>query len=191
MKLRNSIWDNQDLISLLQKGGVAVMPTDTIYGLVARSQDEFAVRRLYEIRKRSPDKPCIVLIGDMAALSDFSVELREAERKKVKEYWSDLYPTSIILDCPDPALAYLHRGTHTLAFRLPISEGLRSLLLKTGPLIAPSANLEAFPASESITDAEKYFGEQVDLYVDGGIIRAKASRLVRLHKDGSVSILRE
>src|SRR5204863_149383 len=65
---------------------------------------------------------------------------------------------------------YLHRGTNTLALRLPKDESLQNLLKKTGPLIAPSANVEGLPPAKNITDAKKYFGDGVDLYIDGGEI---------------------
>jgi L-threonylcarbamoyladenylate synthase len=100
-------------------------------------------------------------------------------------------PTSIVFDCPDDSLAHLHRGTKTLAFRLPLLKPLRDLLLLTGPLIAPSANPEGLPPAQNLTEARGYFGGLVDLYVDGGEICGKASKLIKLHKDGSASILRE
>ena len=176
---------------------MVVMPTDTIYGMVGKAQEEFVVNRIYTIRKRNPTKPCIILIGDIYELEKLSVILTEEQKTKIKEYWftpsgvEGSGPTSIILDCPDPSLEYLHRGTKTLAFRLPAPKALRDLLLKTGSLIAPSANTEAMPPPQNILEAKKYFGDQVDLYIDGGTIKNKASKLIKLHKDGSVSILRE
>ena len=168
------------------------MPTDTLYGVVGKADSEETVRRIYKIRKRSPDKPCIVLIGDTNELKKFSVDISEEQKNKLEEYWfTENRPTSIILDCPNEKFSYLHRGTKTLAFRLPHEKELRNLLLETGPLIAPSANLEKFPASENIEDAKKYFGDQVDLYVDGGGVVGKPSRVIKLHKDGTASILRE
>lgn len=199
MSIKN-IWDNAILVQTLVDGGVAVMPTDTIYGMVARAQSESAVNRVYEIRKRAPEKPCIILIGNTLELEKFSVALSKEQKNKLKEYWIDslksdgtkeLRPTSIILDCANDKFAYLHRGTKTLAFRMPNLQDLRELLLKTGPLIAPSANVEKFPESENIEDAKKYFGSLVDLYIDGGECRSKASKLIRLQKDGSISIIRE
>ena len=68
---------------------------------------------------------------------------------------------------------------------------LKELLLKVGPLVAPSANLEAMPSSETILQAKKYFDNAVDLYFDGGRIRGKASKIIRLYKDGSISVIRD
>ena len=63
------------------------MPTDTIYGMVGRAQEEFVVNRIYTIRKRNPTKPCIILIGDISELEKFSVILTEEQKNKIKEYF--------------------------------------------------------------------------------------------------------
>lgn len=190
-------WSKENLIKVLTKNGVVVMPTDTLYGIVGRAESPVAVERIYKIRKRDKNKPCIILIGDIKELKKFSIILSQEQKNKLKEYWSldsvknKPRATSVVLDCSDEKFAYLHRGTKTLAFRLPYPRALRDLLRKTGPLIAPSANTEKFPASENITDAKKYFGDAVDLYVDGGSLISKASRIVKLNKDGSVAVIRE
>ena len=98
---------------------------------------------------------------------------------------------SFVLDCIDEKFTYLHRGTKTLAFRLPAQKDLQRLLKQTGPLLAPSANIEGLPPAQNISEARKYFGDLVDLYIDGGTVVSKASKVIKLHKDGSVSILRE
>lgn len=186
------IRDNEKIKKVLKSGGVVVMPTDTIYGIVGEAFNQSTVERIYSIRKRNPDKPCIILIGSIDELTKFSIDISEEQKNKLKEFWGDSSrPTSAVLDCSDEKFRYLHRGTNTLAFRLPYIKKLRELLLETGPLIAPSANTEKFPASENIEDAKKYFGDDVDLYMDGGPITSKASKVIRLHKNGSVSILRE
>lgn len=189
----NDIWNNQNLVKIL-KSGVVVMPTDTIYGIVGSALSVSAVNRVYDLRRRAPEKPCIILIGDVSELEKFSITLSEAQKKKIKEFTE---PTSFILDlpageagCSEEKFAYLHCGTKTLAFRLPQEPFLRKMLLKTGPLIAPSANTEGLPSAQNIAEAKKYFDDGVDLYIDGGEIKGKASRIVKLHKDGLVDILR-
>ena len=193
------MWNDENLINILKKGGITVMPTDTLYGMVGQAQNPAVVERIYAMRKRSPDKPCIVLIGKIGELEKFSIILSAEQKSKIKEYWAisaiadiaQYNPTSVILDCPDEKFAYLHRGTKTLAFRLPSPRLLRDLLLKVGPLIAPSANPEGLAPAQNISEAKKYFGNSVDLYLDGGKIIGQASKVIKLHKDGSVTILRE
>ena len=192
MLLRQNIWDNKNLVKIFKENGVAVMPTDTIYGIVGNALNVSVVNRIYSTRKRDPKKPCVILIGNIDELEKFSIVISEKQKVILKKYWfNSSLPTSIVLDCPHEKFTYLHRGTQTLAFRLPTEESLRNLLKETGPLIAPSANPEGLPPSENISEARKYFGDDVDLYVDGGEIKGKASKVIELHKDGSVSILRK
>lgn len=183
------MWGDKNLIKILESGGVAVIPTDTLYGIVGKALDASAVERIYKLRKRNPDKPCIILIGDANELEKFSINLSLAQKDILKTFWPG--PVSVVLDCDNDSFAYLHRATKTLAFRIPLPRGLQDLLIATGPLIAPSANIEGLPPAQDIIEAKKYFGEGLDLYIDGGVIVGKASKVVRLHNDGSLSILRE
>ncbi|MFA5792079.1 MAG: L-threonylcarbamoyladenylate synthase [Candidatus Paceibacterota bacterium] len=196
---KENIWNNQNLINILKENGVVVMPTDTIYGIVGKALNKDIVLRIYDIKKRAPEKPCIILIGDVAELEKFSIILSEEQKNRLEECWpisamADIgqqEAISIILDCPNEKFSYLHRNTKTLAFRLPASKVLRELLLETGPLIAPSANPEGLPPSRNIAEAKEYFGNFIDLYVDGGKVNNKASKLIKLDQDGSVTVLRE
>ena len=182
-------WGNENLIKILSKGGVAIMPTDTIYGIVGQAENVATVNRIYNLKKRNPEKPCIILISDIKQLENFSVELSEEQKEKIKEFWPGA--VSIIFDCEDKAFSYLHRGTKTLAFRLPSSTELQELISKTGPLIAPSANPEGLQPAKNISETKKYFENNVDFYLDEGEISGKASKIIRLLKDGTVDILRE
>jgi len=80
----------------------------------------------------------------------------------------------------------LHRGTGTLAFRMPKLKWLRELLEKTGPLVAPSANFEGEQPAKTIREAEKYFGKNIDFYVDVGRRDSKPSTLLRIEKEKTV-----
>src|SRR3989344_3638075 len=103
-----NIWDNVDLVELLKKGGVAVMPTDTIYGIVGRAELPETVERIYKIGKRDPDKACIILIAGEDELDKFDIKLSKIQKEKFKEYSGT--STSIILDCESDRWQYLHKG---------------------------------------------------------------------------------
>lgn len=183
-----NIWNDEKLIDVLSEGGVAVMPTDTIYGIVGQALNMFTVERIYNIRRRDEKKPCIVLVSDVGELSKFSIIPTPEQGKTLKEYWPG--EVSIVFDCPGENFSYLHRGTDTLAFRLPKDEDLQNLLKKVGPLVAPSANLTDLPPAKNITEAKNYFGDLVGLYIDGGEMVGKPSKLIKLQKDGMVTIIR-
>lgn len=183
-------WNNQGLIDLLKGKEIAVIPTDTIYGIVGSALDQDTVERIYKIKKRNINKPCIILIGDISELGLFNVILGDMVKNVAEKYWSSERPTSITLPCFSEKFHYLHRGEKTLAFRLPRSKELRDFLSVTGPLIAPSANLEGFPPARNIEEARKYFGDSVSFYLDGGIINGEASQLISLLPDGTVRLMR-
>ena len=78
---------------------------------------------------------------------------------------------------------YLHRGKNAVAFRLPADVALRRFLKKTGPLIAPSANFESEPPAKTIKETQKYFGDKIDFYIDGGKLKSKPSTLISIKND--------
>ena len=182
------MWEDENLVKVLKGNGVVVMPTDTLYGIVGTARNLEVVERIYALRKRNPEKPCIILIGDIKELQKFSIILTPEQKKVIADFST---PTSFVLDCTDEKLSYLHRGSQTLAFRVPNPESLRALLLTVGPLVAPSANPEGKSAAENISQAKAYFGDSVDLYMDAGTLKGNPSRLIKLHKDGSINILRQ
>jgi len=177
-----------ELINQLRKGKVGVLPTDTLYGLVGSAMLKPVVERIYKLKQRDPDKPMIILVGSVDDLRIFNIHLGEGEARVVKQYWPG--PVSIVLPCPDEKFLHLHRGGETLAFRLPDDSQLTELLKQTGPLVAPSANPEGEPVAEDIETAKRYFGDDVDFYIDGGTLTGQPSTVIEL-RDGKAVIRRQ
>lgn len=167
----------EEIIRIIKEGGVGVFPTDTLYGLVGSAFNEEAVERIYTTKHRDPQKPLIILIGDVLDVARFDIELSEEIRKRLDEIWPA--PVSVLFPCFDEKFAYLHRGTNEIAFRFPQPEDLRKILAQTGPLVAPSANPEGLEPASNIEEAKKYFGDKVDFYYDGGILQGEPSTLIR------------
>ncbi len=191
MKLNKSYRNraiDRGVISWLKSGGVGVLPTDTIYGIVGSALDPKTVRRIYGLRRRNPKKPMIILIGSLAQLKFFGIAPTITTLKQLKCLWPA--KVSVIFSCKSKKFTYLHRGAKSLAFRLPKPKWLRILLIKTGPLVAPSANWEGKPPAKNIKEAQKYFGNKVDFYVDRGHFSGKPSRLIKIDDD-RIEILRK
>lgn len=131
----------------------------------------------------------IVLIADPNDVRRFGVTPDRRTISILRRVWPG--KVSVILRAVRDLkkFSYLHRGTKTLAFRVPKPKWLRKLLLETGPLVAPSANIEGKPPARTIREAKKYFGKKVDLYKDGGRIEAKPSTLIEIKK-GRLAVLR-
>ena len=170
-------------IELLQKGGIGVMPTDTVYGVVVRAADESAVKRLYELKKRE-QKPGTIIAASIEQLEGIGFKRRYLTA--VEQFWPN--PISVVIPCD---VQYLHIGKYAVAVRIPNDQAIQELLQKTGPLLTSSANQPGEAPATTIAEAVAYFGEQIDFYVDGGIIsNDHASTIIRI-VDDAVEVLRQ
>jgi L-threonylcarbamoyladenylate synthase len=177
------------IIAQLKNGRMGILATDTIYGLVGSALIPEAVERIYQIRQRDLSKPFIILISSLDDLNKyFGLHLKGVKLNLLKKIWPN--QISIILPCSDEKFTYLHRGQKSLAFRMPNKPGLLELLKQTGPLVAPSANLEGQPEASTIEEAKNYFGSKVDFYLDEGKIANQSSTLISLEND-QIKILRQ
>lgn len=152
----------------MQAGGVAVLRTDTLYGLVGSALNPETVARVKSLKDRPNDKPFIVLIADTTDLDKWGVTLTFQQQAAINKYW------------PGPVSLILPTREGNLAFRLPVDDSLRVLVGQTGPLVAPSANPRDLPPATNITEAKAYFGDQVDFYLDGGECSGQPSKLIDL-----------
>ncbi len=173
---------------ILKKGGIGVIPTDTIYGVSGRALAPKAIERIYELRERDLKKPMIVLISSLKDMELFDVKLRPAVRAFLEQYWPG--KISVILNCPSKKFFYLHRGTNSLAFRIPDRKDLLRLIRTVGPLVSTSANLEGMPPASNIAQARQYFRDGVDFYMDAGQLVSLPSTLIGI-KRGKITVLRE
>jgi L-threonylcarbamoyladenylate synthase len=177
--------DLEFLIDKIQTGSVCVLPTDTIYGIVGTVNQPDAVERIYKIKNRPLDNPCILLISDLSQLQQFSIELDQQQIETLDSLWPA--PVSVILPCPDEAYAYLHRGKQSLAFRIPDNVWLREVIHKTGPIIATSANKTGSPITSDLDEIMKQL-PSVDFFIEGPVSQSP-SKLCKLHEDGSIEWL--
>jgi len=180
-------WDYKKAGKLLSEGAIGVIPTDTIYGICASAFNKKAVEKVYKLRKRNPQKPCIILISSIEDLKKFDVKLKKWQRKVLKKVWPS--KISVILQCNSPKFFYLHRGTKTLAFRLPKNKLILEILKISGPLIAPSANFEGENPAQTINEAKKYFKNNV-FYLNRGKLESKPSTIIDLTSN-KIKIIRK
>jgi tRNA threonylcarbamoyl adenosine modification protein (Sua5/YciO/YrdC/YwlC family) len=169
---------------LNQPGAIAVIPTDTVYGVVARAVDQVAVKRLYELKHRH-QKPGTLVAASIDQLVTLGIPRRYLTA--VEQYW----PGAISVVIPSGLkLEYLDSGKHSLAIRIPDHADLLRLLEQTGPLLTSSANMPGEPPANTIAEAREYFGDRVDLYQDGGDLSGHAPSTVIRIIDDAIEVLR-
>jgi L-threonylcarbamoyladenylate synthase len=175
---------DQRLVELLKAGAVGVLPTDTVYGLVCSADNQAAVKRLYGLKQRE-QKPGTVIAASTDQLAELGLKARYL--KPVADYWPN--PISIVI--PSYELGYIHQGVGSIAVRIPSHKMLQQLLTAVGPLVTTSANQPGEPPANTVAEAQSYFGDSVDFYVDGGDLSGqKPSTVIRV-VDDMVEILRE
>jgi L-threonylcarbamoyladenylate synthase len=168
---------------LLLGGKIGVLPTDTVYGVAACAGNEQAVSRLYALKNRE-QKPGTIIAATVDQLIKLGFQRRYLTA--VQQFWPN--PISVVVPCD---LAYLHIGKYAVAVRIPKDEPTQKLLQQTGPLLTSSANTPGDKPAANTKEAEAYFGDKVDFYVDGGEIpNTHASTIIRI-VDDAVEVLRE
>lgn len=172
--------DDKQLVAELMSGGVGVLPTDTLYGLVCRAVDTEAVTKLYALKNRE-NKPGTVIAADAQQLKSLGLSGKHINAASV--YWPG--PISVLLEAGDN-LQTLTQSKPELACRVVSGPSqLLNVLSATGPLLTTSANFPGEQVANNLQEAEHYFGQSIDFYVDGGdMSRNTPSTLIRITESG-------
>ena len=166
---------------LLQAGGVAIIPTDTVYGIAAHPDCPESVGRICTIKGRPSGKPIALLAADAKAVTEFGAAFPPAAQRLADAYWPGAL--TLVLPC---------RSTYE-GFRVPDHDATRSLLAACGgTLRVTSANLSGAMPATSAAEALKDVGLEADLVIDDGVSPGGvASTVVKVDADGTLSVLRE
>ena len=164
-------------VEVLNRGGVAVIPTDTVYGLAARPDFEEAVDRLYTIKGREAKKPIALLASDVEAIGRFGYPVEGKARELAEKYW--------------PGALTMVIGKE--GFRIPDHAKTRELIAACGGVLrVTSANLSGRRPATDAPQALKDVWLSADHVVDDGVSPGGVpSTVVRVAVDGSIEVLRE
>jgi len=150
----------------LGRGELAVIPTDTVYGVAADAFNAAAVQKLLDAKGRGRQSPPPVLIGGLATLDALATDIPDEARKLAEAFWPG--GLTIVLKA-QPSLAWDLGETHgTVALRMPNHKLALELLGETGPLAVSSANKTGLPAAKSAAEAAQMLGEAIAVYLDAG-----------------------
>jgi L-threonylcarbamoyladenylate synthase len=161
-------------------GGVALFPTDTVYGLATEPDSKEGVRRLYRLKGRSPDRPAAVMFFDLELALTALPELEDRTRAALER----LLPGRLTLLVPNPARRYpLACGPEPqrLGLRVPALDGpLAPLAAARWPVLQSSANRSGGSDARRIDDVDARIVRGVDQALDGGELAGTPSTVVDL-----------
>jgi L-threonylcarbamoyladenylate synthase len=165
-----------EAVTTLRAGSVALVPTETVVGLVAT---EPGLPRIREIKGREANKPIALLCASAEEAFKLAANVPPLAQHLAELYWPG--PLTLVLDLP---------AGGTIGVRVPAGRAVRDLLeAYGGPLYATSANLSGQPARAAPDDVDPRVLEAVDIVVRGGRGTGEASAVVDL-SGGNVRLVR-
>jgi tRNA threonylcarbamoyl adenosine modification protein (Sua5/YciO/YrdC/YwlC family) len=155
-----------DAASVIRRGELVVLPTDTVYGIGADAFTPSAVTALLAAKGRGRDMPVAVLVGTVRAANALVEGLGTYGQDLIDAFW----PGPLTLICRvNRSLSWDLGDTRgTVAIRMPLHQVALELLKETGPMAVSSANRSGAPPATTAAEAEKQLGDSVSVYLDGG-----------------------
>ena len=156
---------------IISQGGVIAFRTDTIYGLGADPFNAKAVARIMELKGREENKPILLLLADISEVDRFIADRSKEFEEVATKFWPG--PLTIVGRAVANLPAEITAGTGTVGVRVPADARVRELLRQCGgALTATSANFSGREPARSAEEVREYFGDGIDLVVDGGEVTA-------------------
>jgi L-threonylcarbamoyladenylate synthase len=149
--------DIEEAIFHLSHSQPVAIPTETVWGLAARMEDEEGVNEIFRLKKRPPKNPLIIHIHDISLIKAYASVIPEDLEALSHNFW----PGGLTLAIPiiqEKVPAQVRANLPTAAFRMPDHATTLSLLERVGPLVAPSANLSGKPSATTPQHIEDDFG---------------------------------
>lgn len=160
-----------EAVEVLRRGGSIVYPTDTVYGLGVNPFDDYAVRRLFRIKKRSPSKPIALIVCSIAMVKKLA-HVSVKEEKILKSLWPGA--VSVVLYKKKLISPLISAGTDTVSLRMPDNEFCLKLIKAfNGPITSTSANISDEQYINDASEIARRFKKEAykpDLVVDAGVL---------------------
>jgi L-threonylcarbamoyladenylate synthase len=153
-------------VDVLRQGGVAAVPTDTVYGIVALAADDAAVERVYELKRRDPRQPMPLFVAD-AAQAGLIARFTLAAERLAACFWPG--PLTIVLPMKRSFRTRAAAGGDSIGVRVPDDPALREIAAQLGPLTGTSANIAGREECRTASEVHAQLGESVDVIVDAPV----------------------
>ena len=175
----------EKIAACLLGGGVALLPTDTVYGLAVHPAFPDSVERLFRLKQRSRSRQLPVMIAAEDELAGLGVRVTAAAGRLLR---SPLVPGALtfVLGFGGGPVPRWLAGREEVAIRIPDDDRMLAVLRRTGPLLVTSANLHGAATPESLADALAQLDGAPDLAIDGGTLNTVPSTLVNCRRDPPV-----
>jgi L-threonylcarbamoyladenylate synthase len=175
--------------AILNRNGIVAFPTETVYGLGARFDDERAIARIFEAKGRPVDNPLIAHIASEESLSLLVREWSALDVKLAKSFWPG--PLTIIAPKQNAVSALVTAGLDTVGVRMPAHDLALSLIRAAGrPLVAPSANRSGKPSPTSAAHVREDLEDFIDAVLDGGSTEVGLESTVVQAVNGEILLFR-
>lgn len=174
---------------VLRRGGVAVVPTDTVYGLACGLEFQGSIKRIYELKRLDPKKPLALLVADMPTVGVYTRGVSNPAFRMMKRALPG--PYTFIFNASPEVPKIMLRKRRTIGIRMPDNPILLALLAELGfPLMTTSIRTRDDDFINDPVTIEEVYGGRVDLIVDGGPLKPEPSTVVDF-SSGDPEILRE
>ncbi len=177
------------LIDLLKQGKLAIIPTDTTYGIICDATNIEAVKKVFVTKKRSSNKPLIILVSDINMLKEYTKDINSLETEIIEKYMPG--PLSILLPKNNNIDDLVTASSPLVGIRIPNNQDLITLITKINkPIIATSANISGDDVITNANEINNELLKNIDYVDDGGTITSVASTIIKIEND-KIKFLRE
>ena len=154
----------KEVIKVLEAGLVVAIPTETYYGLAADPFNPQALKRLFALKRRPPEKPVLLLLGSLEQLDLLATSIPPWAEELISRFWPG--PLTLVFQARKDLLPWLTGDTGKVALRLTSHPLARKIALAFGPVTGTSANLSGQPPARSAQEVAESLAP--DLIVDAG-----------------------
>lgn len=180
--------DLNQVVTILKNGGIAIFPTDTVWGIGCSIERLDAIRRLYEIKGREKNKPTAVLVGSVQQAMEYG-EFTPKSEEMINLYWPGAF--TIVVNTKPGVPAEIRGDTDSVGLRYPQFAVIEQLTKALGcGIVTGSANFAGKPAPDRKEFVDQRLRDLVDVMMDGECGGEQPSTVVDATGD-TIAVLRE
>ncbi len=182
--------NNDELINILKDGNIAIIPTDTTYGIICDATNEEAVKKVFLAKKRDFNKPLIILASNIEMVYKYTKEISPLEEEIIKNFWPG--PLTILLKKNNLISDLITANSPLVGIRIPLNKDLQELIESLNkPIVATSANISGEGVITDVTKISKELRQKIPYIVKGNKISSIPSTLIKVNDNKQIVILRE